>query len=73
MSEQQRPDFKLSYMQQLDVWMEDNVFGPLAVVGSDEDYYVDQVKRAIRQKVLESYHNGQSAGDRKPLRREPRK
>jgi hypothetical protein len=58
---------KISFMAQLDQWTEDNVFGPL--LSTDEEGQpeelsqetLDQVKQAIRQKVLESYHNGQAA------------
>ena len=58
---------KISFMAQLDQWTEDNVFGPL--LSTDEEGQpeelsqetLDQVKQAIRQKVLESYRNGQAA------------
>ena len=58
---------KISFMAQLDQWTEDNVFGPLlstAEEGQPEELSqetLDQVKQAIRQKVLESYRNGQAA------------
>jgi hypothetical protein len=65
--EQDKPK---SYMQQLDDWIEAYVLGPLLVPGlgdPDEKYEVTvgRVKKAIREKVLESYHNGQAAGPRR--------
>ena len=67
MSEQK----KSSFMQELDLWTEANVIGPVFQVASEptsEDEKVtaaiEAVKRAIRQKVLESYRNGQQAGPR---------
>ena len=58
---------KLSYMQQLDAWSDANVIMPLADPSPEHDFdvVVEQVKKAIREKVLESYHNGQNAGPRK--------
>jgi hypothetical protein len=51
-------------MQELDRWTETTIIEPLADVG-DEDLYlqlVEQIKKGIREKVLESYRNGQKAG-----------
>jgi hypothetical protein len=67
MSEQTKPS---RYMQELDAWTEDQVIGPLIDPDfidpqEDEAERVARVKKAIRQKVLESYHNGQKAGPRK--------
>jgi hypothetical protein len=58
---------KISFMAQLDQWTEDNVFAPL--LSTDEEGQpeelsqetLDRIKQAIRQKVLESYRNGQAA------------
>jgi hypothetical protein len=55
-----------SFMQQLDAWTEDRVIGPLidpniADPGEDREVTIARVKNAIRDKVLESYHNGQRA------------
>jgi hypothetical protein len=67
MSEQ---DKATGYMQQLDRWIADTVIWPLAQAfqdrertGKDEpfDQTVVVVKKAIREKVLESYHNGKAA------------
>jgi hypothetical protein len=63
---------KTNYLEQLDQWTEQNVFEPL--LSTDEEGQpeelsqetLDQVKKAIRTKVLESYHNGQAAGPAKP-------
>jgi hypothetical protein len=59
---------KLTYMQQLDVWINQAVFEPLLATneeGEAEDNSedkVDRVAKAIREKVLESYKNGCKAG-----------
>jgi len=64
---------KLSYMQELDEWTDANVVMPLADPSPEHDFdvVVEQVKKAIRGKVLESYKNGLKA----PRRQEaaPRK
>jgi hypothetical protein len=73
MSEQDKPK---GYMQQLDSWVDGQVIEPLSEALSIEfpsdpriedeiEETVKTVKRAIREKVLESYHNGQEAGSRK--------
>jgi hypothetical protein len=56
---------KLTFMHELDLWIEANIIGPLgsaasAFEGEQEDWEptVEQVKKAIREKVLESYKNG---------------
>ena len=59
-----------SYMQELDEWTNATIVSPLyaAFAKDSESAYVDAVatvKKAIRDKVLESYHNGQTAGPRK--------
>jgi hypothetical protein len=59
-----------SYMQELDEWTTATIVSPLyaAFAKDSESAYVDAVatvKKAIREKVLESYHNGQTAGPRK--------
>ena len=60
---------KLTYMQQLDPWTEATVIDPLheAITdgdGADCDATCEAVKKAIREKVLESYRNGIKAGSR---------
>jgi hypothetical protein len=60
-----------SFMQELDEWTNATIVSPLyaAFAKDSESAYVDAVatvKKAIREKVLESYHNGQKAG---PTRR----
>jgi len=62
MSEQETTQ---SFMQQLDQWTDANVIGTLNnsdPIEGDWNESVEQVKKAIRQKVLESYRNGQAAG-----------
>jgi hypothetical protein len=73
MSEQTKPS---RYMQELDAWTEENVITPILQAwprqDEDDDPISDeavaiispQVKKAIRGKVLDSYHNGQKAGQR---------
>ena len=75
MSEQEKPK---SFMEELDQWTEEAVIEPLLYGDPEEDPnarsledIADQVRHGIRQKVLESYRNGQKAGA-KPVRREPR-
>jgi hypothetical protein len=68
---------KLSYLQELDLWTEENLLRPLFGSDPNQNDWANveaQVKRAIRQKVLKSYHNGQAAGPRpvQPAGREPR-
>jgi len=58
MSEQKQK----SFMQELDAWTDQAVIKPLIDGGVAAQL---EVRRAIRQKVLESYHNGQQAGPRK--------
>ena len=62
MSEQK----KVSFMQELDQWTEATIIGPLlsAFAEDDEDGWQgtgELVKKAIRAKVLDSYHNGLAA------------
>ncbi len=54
-------------MQELDLWSEVNVIGPLLASETNPDEWestLERVKKAIRAKVLESYRNGQIAGAR---------
>ena len=58
-------------MQELDDWIEEEVFENLYAIWSrsqdgDMTATAEPVKKAIRQKVLDSYHNGQAAGPTKP-------
>ena len=53
---------KLSYMQQLDSWTDETVIAPLLDNGTDA---IERVQKAIREKVLESYRNGQGAGTKR--------
>ena len=51
-----------SFMQELDPWSDANVVGPLSSADPNHEEWqavVEQVKKAIRQKVLDSYRNGQ--------------
>jgi hypothetical protein len=64
-----RPARTQGFMAELDQWIEENVIDPLSRF-DPLDYEWDDVhaavKKAIRAKVLESYHTGQQA----PARRE---
>jgi hypothetical protein len=56
----------MSFMQELDKWTEATIIRPLhhAIVEGDDDDCTaasEAVKKAIREKTLESYHNGQKA------------
>ena len=63
MSEQEKGP---SFFEDLDTWTENTVISPLAECANAEidQELVDDVKKAIRTKVLESYRNGQQAGPR---------
>ena len=66
MSEQK----KLSFMQELDRWTQTTIINPLwdAIEGQDEmdvPVVIAVIKLAIREKILESYRNGQAAGPKK--------
>jgi hypothetical protein len=73
------PEQKQGYMAELDQWSEATILNPLHDAWRDLesapdefvedlqkelDQVVAAVKRAIREKVLESYRNGQQAGPR---------
>ena len=63
-------------MQELDLWSEANIIGPLFNTDPNQEDWepaVEQVKKAIRTKVLESYRNGQAAGPTKPRGFPPRR
>lgn len=65
MSEQKKP----SFMEELDKWTMANVIDPLTYIfaeGEEDDWEKTnaRIKQAIRQKVLDSYRNGQAAGPR---------
>lgn len=60
---------RTNYMASLDQWSEEQVIAPIAdaYTHGPEEVIVrarELAKRAIREKVLESYHNGQNARPR---------
>ena len=70
------------YMQQLDEWLDENVINKLAAAvesyAVDEDQekaaadlepVVEEVKKVLKEKILESYRNGQAAGPRREGKR----
>jgi hypothetical protein len=59
---------RLGYMAQLDAWTDEAVIAPLLDDGVGA---IDRVRKAIRERTLESYRNGQAAGP-KQARKEPR-
>ena len=66
MSEQEK---KPSYMEELDRWTESTIIGPLFASetdGTDWEPAIERVKKAIREKVLDSYRNGLRAKPRQP-------
>jgi len=58
-------------IDELNLWIDANVIGPVESASGSAGFAktVETVKAAIRTKVLESYHNGQDAGPRKPFAR----
>jgi len=56
-------EVKRTFMQELDAWSVEAVISPILDEGPDA---IGGVQRAIREKVLESYHNGQRVGPRRP-------
>jgi hypothetical protein len=60
MSEQEKPK---SFMERLDSWTDQVIIEPLADDGFVAGVEISlQIRRAIREKVLESYKNGLKAG-----------
>ncbi len=57
------PEQKTGYMTELDSWTNQVVIAPLLDRGPQA---ISDVQKAIREKVLESYRNGQKAGPRRP-------
>lgn len=65
---------KTSYMASLDAWSDKSIIEPLAdaYLQGPEEVIIDAqeyVRKAIREKVLESYRNGQAAGPRRAFKR----
>jgi hypothetical protein len=58
MSEQEKP---MSFLEKLDVWTEQAVIAPLLKKGPEA---IAEVHKAIRNKVVDSYHNGRAVGAR---------
>ena len=59
---------KPRYMAILDKWTDEHVIGPLwgyvekQALDGESSQIVEEVKKAIREKVLESFRNGQKTG-----------
>jgi len=58
----------MGYFQELDRWL-DVIFTDLA----DNKMSYDEVKRDIRERILDSYRNGQQAAGQSPAERAPQK
>jgi len=58
----------MGYLQEVDRWLDE-----LLVEVSEERLEVAELKRAIREKILESYRNGQQAGGQSPASEKPTK
>src|SRR5579871_1619727 len=69
---------KVSFMQALDAWIDGNVIAPLCFQSEDENSEeasedtMEGVKKAIKNKVLQSYHNGVAVGRRQGPQEEQR-
>lgn len=75
---------KQGYMAELDTWTEDKILSPFgsvlvgihdaqgddAAVEAEKRYQavIERIKQDIREKVLQSYRNGQAAGPRRPFK-----
>jgi hypothetical protein len=53
---------RTNYMAELEAWCDEMVIVPLLDNGTAA---IERVRKNIRTKVLESYHNGQAAGPRR--------
>lgn len=67
-------EVKTGYMAELDDWTNEAIIEPLAdaYLRGPEEVIVkaqEYAHKAIREKVLESYRNGQNAGPRKMYKR----
>jgi hypothetical protein len=63
-------EVKSGYMEELDAWSDKSIIEPLAwAYGTGLEEVIikaqEYARKAIREKVLESYRNGQSAGPHK--------
>jgi hypothetical protein len=58
----------MGYLQEVDRWL-DVIFADLA----DNKMSYDEVKREIRERILDSYRNGQKAAGQSPAERAPQK
>ena len=63
MSEEKQPS---RFMEELDRWTEATIIDPLADAANKQcqSELLDQIKKSVRIKVLQSYRNGQAAGPR---------
>jgi|GEM_PF-4533083 len=67
-------EVKTGYMAELDAWSDKSIIEPLAdaYLRGPEEVIInaqEYARKAIREKVLESYRNGQNAGPRKVFKR----
>ena len=55
----------MSYMEQTDMWLSDALRAVHAAHDDDVENIIDDVKNAIKDKILESYRNGQEHGKKR--------
>ena len=64
---------KENYMEKLDAWLNELLTGAGPQAGETPDEWLARVKKAIKDKVLESFRNGQrskrSGSDSEPRKR----
>lgn len=63
------PNEKAGYMSQLEEWISEQVIEPLChtfTSGDEDAAVIENVFKAIKAKMLESYRNGQNAPVQKP-------
>ena len=65
----------MSYFHEIDAWLDALLYGVYSVAEEELDEAVDETKRAIKEKILESYRNGQNERPESARKRasEPRK
>ena len=47
------------YLQEVDVWLDERLWHAVNEASGGGEDYIPTLKRAIKEKILESYHNGQ--------------
>ena len=55
----------MSYMEQTDMWLSDALRAVHAAHADDVENIIEEVCHAIKDKILDSYHNGQEHGKKR--------